>query len=371
MMRLTHRLLFSLAFVLTVFRLAGAQGAGYTVQFAAAPTREEAEEKVSELKAKSVIAYIVKGSVPGKGVFYRVRAGNFPTQSDAKKYGATLQQRGVVSEYFIAAYEKPAEETAIGAAPKSAPLAKVASKTGQPASNNPPGNNPPGANPPGNNPQGDSSVVAGVPISGAPVKSAQNPALNPAPNSANNPGLNSSAGGVPVTTPLAPPSGFLKYQDPKTGFSFDYPNNWTGQPLNDREASEQRMSAGAMFTSQKDAAFLTAVWNELDKANNPANENDLIVEVILKSMSSSDGTTKLEEVARRVETRNGLIKTYLDLKAVFQTQGQSAPLDFLGKAVIVRASRGILLVAAFYSKDSPSNAAIATDQIIASARAPE
>jgi len=168
-----------------------------------------------------------------------------------------------------------------------------------------------------------------------------------------------------------PPIGFLRYQDPKVGYSFDYPNNWTGQPLSDKEASEQRMSAGAMFTSQKDAAFLTAVWNELDKANNPANENDLIVEVILKSMSSSDGTTKLEELARRVETRNGLIKTYLDLKAVFQTQGQSAPLDFLGKAVIVRASRGILLVAAFYSKDSPSNAATATDQIIASARAPE
>jgi hypothetical protein len=88
-------------------------------------------------------------------------------------------------------------------------------------------------------------------------------------------------------------------------------------------------------------------------------------------MSSSDGTTKLEETARRVESRNGLIKTYLDLKAAFQTQGQNAPLDFLGKAVIVRANRGILLVAAFYSKDSPSNAAIATDQIIASARAPE
>jgi len=375
MMRLIHRLLFSLALVLTLFGPAAAQGAGYTVQFAAAPTREEAEAKVSELKAKSVIAYIVKGSVPGKGVFYRVRAGIFSNQTEAKKFGATLQQRGVVSEYFIAAYEKPVEETATAAAPKGAPPVKAASKANQPAPNNPPG-----ANPPGNNPPGNPSAVAGVSLSGSPITPAQNPASNPASNSANNTGLKSSAGGVPAAGTLAPPtaaplaappSGFLRYQDPKSGFSFDYPNNWMGQPLSDKEASEQRMSAGAMFTSQKDAAFLTAIWNELDKANNPANENDLIVEVILKSMSSSDGTTKLEETARRVEARNGLIKTYLDLKAVFQTQGQSAPLDFLGKAVIVRANRGILLVAAFYSKDSPSNAANATDQIIASAHAPE
>jgi len=66
-----------------------------------------------------------------------------------------------------------------------------------------------------------------------------------------------------------------------------------------------------------------------------------------------------------------LIKTYLDLKAVFQTQEQSAPLDFVGKAVIVRASRGILLVATFYSKDAAANVSAAADKIIASARAPE
>ena len=363
MMRFFHRSLFLLAFVLILFGLTSAQGAGYTVQFAATPTREEAEEKVRELKAKNVIAYIVKGSVPGKGVFYRVRAGIFSSQNDAKRYGSTLQQRGVVSEYFIAAYEKPVEETTAVSAPKAAPSAKVTPNTKEPASNNLPGNNPSA----GNNPAGNPSPVAAVTVTGSPIIPATNPSTNPAPNSANNAGSNPTLASVPV----APPSGFLRYQDTKTGFSFDYPNYWMGQPLSDKEASDQRMSAGAMFTSQKDAAFLTAVWNDLDKANNPANENDLIIELILRSMSSSDGTTKLEETARRVESRNGLIKTYLDLKAAFQTQGQSAPLDFLGKAVIVRASRGILLVAAFYSKDSPSNAAIATDQIIASARAPE
>jgi hypothetical protein len=171
--------------------------------------------------------------------------------------------------------------------------------------------------------------------------------------------------------PTATPSGFLRFRDPKIGYSFDYPDYWTGQPLSEKEASDQRMNAGAMFSSQKDSAFISAIWNELDKANNLANENDLIVDVILRSMSASDGISKLEETARRVENRDGLIKTYLDLKAVFQTQEQSAPLDFLGKAVIVRANRGILLVATFYSKDAAANVAAAADKIIGSARPPE
>ena len=49
------------------------------------------------------------------------------------------------------------------------------------------------------------------------------------------------------------------------------------------------MNAGAMFSSQKDSAFLSVIWNELDKANSLTNENDLIVDVILRSMSASDG----------------------------------------------------------------------------------
>ena len=334
-MRFIHRSIFSMAVVLTLFGHTVAQGTGYAAQFGAFTVKEEAEEKVRELRAKDVAAYIVKSSIPGKGVFYRVRAGFYTSQSQAKKFAASLQERGVVSEYFITAYEKPNEITLPVTAPRAQSPAPP--KTNQPVSNHLPA------------------------------------ITNPEPNLANNPGPRPSAVDVPATSPAVvspPPIGFLRYQDPKVGYSFDYPNNWTGQPLTDKEAREQRMSAGAVFTSQKDGAFLYTVWNEFDKANNPANENDLIVEVILKGMSSGDGP-KLEETARRVEARNGLIKTYLDFKAVFQTQGQSAPLDFLGKALIVRASRGILLVAAFYSKDSAPIAEAAADKIIASARPPE
>jgi sporulation related protein len=380
-----------------LFGPASAQSATFTVQIKASPTRAEAEEEVRQLKAQNVSAYIVKSDVPGKGVFYRVRAGVFSNRNDANKFGANLQQRGVVSDFFVTNYEKPSDEVASRPAPTGPPAAKAPAKASPPAET--PGESPVPTRPAAqrrpdnaalNNGAGDASgansaatskptTVArtnppsnSVAANSAEANSATNSAANtpttrPAPSSANNPGLSASVGEAPASTP----TGFLRFRDPKIGYSFDYPDYWTGQPLSDKEANDQRMNAGAMFSSQKDSAFISAIWNELDKANNLANENDLIVDVILRSMSASDGISKLEETARRVENRDGLIKTYLDLKAVFQTQEQSAPLDFLGKAVIVRASRGILLVATFYSKDSAPNIAAAADKIIASARPPE
>jgi hypothetical protein len=364
-MRFIHRLLFPLAIALTLSGWAFAQSASYTVQLEALPSKEEAEERVRELKSKDVQAYIVKSFVPGKGTFYRVRAGLFSGQAEAKRFGNYLQQRGVISEYFVTTYEKPTEETvARETQPKTAaPTAKERPAKLQ-------------ASQPKDAPKYSAPASGNAPaISSRPAvaSSINTTAYTPTNSTANNPAPKTAIGSVPATTSVAasaPPSGFSRFHDPKVGYSFDYPSYWTGQPLTAQEASEQRVNAGAMFKSNEDVAFLNAIWNELDKANSPENNNDLIVEVILKSMASGDGT-KLEEIARRVENHNGVIKTYLDLKAAFQTQGQTAPLDFLGKAVIVRVSKGILLVVAFYSKDAPPNAAIAADKIIASVRAPE
>jgi len=369
-----------------LFVLGRAQAAYFTVQLKASPNRAEAEEEVRQLKAKNISAYIVKSDVPGKGVFYRVRAGVFPNRNAANNFGLKLQQSGAVAEFFVTAYEKSEDEVASRPAPTNPPPARAT----QPATNSASGENPAPVRPATpkrpdtatlNNPPGDAvntdtaanrSATEEKPNSAAnsapsAANSAANTPTRPAPAPARDPGLSASVGEAPAATPI----GFVRFRDPKIGYSFDYPDYWTGQPLSDKEASEQRMNAGAMFSSQKDSAFISAIWNELDKANNLSNENDLIVDVILRSMSSSDGISKLEETARRVENRDGLIKTYLDLKAVFQTPEQTTPLDFLGKAVIVRASRGILLVATFYSKDSAPNIIGAADKIIASARPPE
>src|SRR5262245_37822398 len=232
MIRFIHRSFVSLAIVLTLCGLAAAQGGSYTVQFSASPTLEEAQEKASELKAKSVSAYIVKSVVPGKGVFYRVRAGKFSTQNDAKRFGTGLQQRGVISEYFITAYEKPTEDIA-AAAPKSAPQVKPAPTASQPASNNASGKTS------DNTPR---SITGAQP--NPPVNSAPNPAPNPPASPPKNVELASSTSIVPSaptstsSTPAptgsapaptgsapaaaAPPAGFAGYQDSKVGYSFDY-----------------------------------------------------------------------------------------------------------------------------------------------------
>src|SRR5262249_9146813 len=222
MMRLLHRSLFSLALVLASFVLASAQGAIYTVQFKASPNRAEAEEEVRQLKAKNISAYIVKGDVPGKGVFYRVRAGVFSNREDAKRYGASLQQRGLVSEFFVTAYEKPADDVASRPPSASPPPPKTTAKTNQPAATpgeSPaptrpaPPNRPDSATPnnaPGAAPGPDSTTASrpvSVPRNNPPVNSvAANPETTPAANTptrpattpANNPGLSASVGEAPA-----------------------------------------------------------------------------------------------------------------------------------------------------------------------------
>jgi hypothetical protein len=354
-MKLIHRLFFSLAIVLMLFSLAGAQGATYTVQFQASSTREAAEEEVRELKTKNISAYIIKGVVPGKGVVYRIRAGVFSNRNEANRFGANLQQRGMIAEFIVMPYEKPIDDSASNSAPTGLPQTKGPTRTNQSSSNSEARSESASLKREPSSPQIAASKSATVARS-----------VPPAP--ANNPGLSASVGETPASRP---PSGFARFQDPKIGYSVDYPDYWTGQVMSDKEAGDQRMSAGATFISEKDGAFLNVIWNELERANNPADDNDQVVNTILNGMSTSDGVSKLEEIARRVENRNGLIKTYLDLKASVQIQGQGAPLDYLAKAVIIRASRGILLVATFYAKDSTPKVAGAVDRIIVSARAPK
>jgi len=351
---------------LVLFGSANAQGS-YTVQFGASPTKEEAEEKLKQLQAKNVSAYLVKSEVAGKGTFFRVRAGVFSNQSDAKKYGALLQQRGLITEFFVTNYEKPNVEMVVNpglkSQPAKSPIPPVSTSQAPPGSTSQVKESPKATQLALNN----SPSVASRSITNSPVNPGANTATNPNANSGANP---ANSPGLKASVEPPPAAGFARFRDSKVGYSFEYPEHWTGQPLSEKEATEQRMNAGAMFVSQKDAAFIQAVWNELEKANNPSSENDLIVDVILKSMSSGEGM-KLEETARRMENKNGLIKTFLDLKALYQAQGQPTPIDFLGKAVIIRTARGILLVVAFYSKDAPANAAGAADRVIASVRPPE
>lgn len=335
-MRLIRWVSLSLFILLSFPTFAAAQAGTYTVQLEAAQTQAEADEKVAQLKAKGVEAYILKSQVKGKGLFYRVRVGMFPNATEARKFGASLKQQGLVPEFIIAPFERAKEE-----------VVSVSKKSPKPA---PPVNNPP-------------------PVSTPAVKEPVKPAVkNDTPAK---PAAKEAA--APAAAPPATTVSFARFQDPQNGFSFEYPSYWSGNSLSVDDAKAQRINAGALFKSPEDSAFLNAIWNELDKANSPTNDNDLIVDVILKSMKSGDGTQTMEEVGRKVieDKEKAQFKTILDLRATFQTPGQETPLEFLGKAIIIRASKGILLVATFYSKNSPANVSSVAEKIIASVKAPQ
>jgi CHAT domain-containing protein len=87
--------------------LDSAQENPYTVQLEATPEFETAQEKVKGLRTRGLNAYVVKSEVKGKGTFFRLRSGNFRTQAEAQKYGADLQEKGVVSDFFVTRYEPP------------------------------------------------------------------------------------------------------------------------------------------------------------------------------------------------------------------------------------------------------------------------
>jgi CHAT domain-containing protein len=79
----------------------------YTVQLESTPEFEMAQEKVKGLRTRGLNAYIVKSEVKGKGTYFRVRTGSFQTQTEAQKYGAGLQEKGVAGDFFVARYEPP------------------------------------------------------------------------------------------------------------------------------------------------------------------------------------------------------------------------------------------------------------------------
>jgi SPOR domain len=332
MMKSAQHVVFSLIVLVCFTGFAAAQADRYAVQLGAAPTLEGAQELVKKLKDKGLDTYIVKSEVAGKRTFYRVRAGKFPTQAEARKYGADLQQKGIVTEYFIAVFEQP--------------LMELTSSNPTNAKSSPPSQTPPQSRPPVSQSQGANTQA--------------NLSTNTSPPTT------SASASVPIPSTVE----FVKFRDATVGYSFEIPQYWEGGPLDAKEAQDQKKSPACQFKSYQDLAFTYAVWNRLDKAKTPSNDNDLIVDAILRGMGSDGGTLQLTESSRRVVSEGGLIKTYMDLRAVFKPPGQEGPLDFLGKAVIVRAEDGILLVVTFYTKFGPPYVGSIADRIIASVRTP-
>lgn len=87
-----------------------AQKVHYTIQIEALPSLEAAEKKVAGLKEQVADVYILRSQVLRKGIFYRVRIGQFNSSAEAKRIGTDLQAKGIVGEFFVAVFEAPKEE---------------------------------------------------------------------------------------------------------------------------------------------------------------------------------------------------------------------------------------------------------------------
>jgi hypothetical protein len=335
-----------------------AQAGRFAVQLGASPDRAEAESKLQAAKAQGLPAYLVKSTVPGKGIFYRVRIGNFPSRAAAEQYAQGLKSKGMLTEYFVAGYETPEAEPVAAAAVPAPVITKAASVTATPATV---------AN--------KNTPAVTAPPTTKPAAPAPAPATTASANKSAAPPVSGNASTTANTATPGKPStvlgSYTTFQDQTIGYSFQHPVYWVGGALGANEMQTQKITGGAMFKSNEDAAFLNAIWNKLDKANSPEHDNDMIVNLILKSMSSGSGTQNMAETGRTVITEGQQIKTFLDLKAAFQVPNQPSPLDFIGKGVIIRASKGILLVVTFYAKDAPQTVAMTADHIIKTARTPE
>lgn len=80
---------------------------GYAVQIAAVRSQQVADELRSGLLARGLDAYWVKGSLPGHGMFYRVRVGRFPSVERALTYAEMLLDSGLLEAYAVTNFERP------------------------------------------------------------------------------------------------------------------------------------------------------------------------------------------------------------------------------------------------------------------------
>lgn len=79
-------------------------GGAFTLQLAASQERAEAEQYISRLRDRGYAPYITEAEVPGRGKWYRVRMGSFPTKEAATRYLSDFR-RETKLEGFIAPNE--------------------------------------------------------------------------------------------------------------------------------------------------------------------------------------------------------------------------------------------------------------------------
>lgn len=73
----------------------------YQLQVSSFKTREEADTFAQELRVRGHRAYVLEARVEGRGVWYRVRVGPFPTQAAATSYRSTFETKEHVVPFVV------------------------------------------------------------------------------------------------------------------------------------------------------------------------------------------------------------------------------------------------------------------------------
>jgi DedD protein len=74
---------------------------GYQLQVSSFKTHEEADTFAQQLRVRGHKAYVVEANVPGRGTWYRVRVGPFPTQAAATSYRSTFEAKEHVVPFVV------------------------------------------------------------------------------------------------------------------------------------------------------------------------------------------------------------------------------------------------------------------------------
>jgi cell division septation protein DedD len=80
------------------------KGGAFTLQLSASQSRDEADRFARRLRERGYAPYILKSEVSGKGTWYRVRMGSFPTKDAAQRYLADFKRETQLPA-FVAASE--------------------------------------------------------------------------------------------------------------------------------------------------------------------------------------------------------------------------------------------------------------------------
>lgn len=74
---------------------------GYQLQVSSFKTQEEADAFAQQLRVRGHKAYVVTANVPGRGTWYRVRVGPFPTQAAATSYRSSFEAKEHVVPFVV------------------------------------------------------------------------------------------------------------------------------------------------------------------------------------------------------------------------------------------------------------------------------